>query len=38
LKALSWSVWPLAVYILAPVVGGIAGFFLNDFVKGRASR
>jgi aquaporin Z len=38
LKALSWNVWPLAVYILAPVVGAIVGFFLNDFVKGRASK
>ena len=38
LKALSWSVWPLAVYILAPVVGAILGFFLNDFVKGRATK
>ena len=36
LKALSWNLWPLAVYILAPVIGAIAGFFLNDFIKGRA--
>jgi len=35
LSGLSWKVWPLATYILAPVLGAIAGFFLNDFVKGR---
>ncbi len=34
MKGLTWNVWPLAVYILAPVIGAIAGFFLNDFVKG----
>lgn len=36
LNALSWKLWPLAAYILAPVIGAIAGFFLNDFVKGRS--
>jgi len=35
LQALSWSVWPIAVYILAPIVGGAVGFFLNDLLKGR---
>lgn len=34
MKGLTWNVWPLAVYILAPVIGATAGFFLNDFVKG----
>lgn len=32
LQALSWSVWPLAVYVLAPVIGGVAGFFLSDLL------
>lgn len=38
LQALSWDVWQLAVYVLAPVVGAIAGFFLNDFLKGRDTK
>jgi len=33
LEALSWEVWPLAVYVLAPVIGGVAGFFLNDLLQ-----
>lgn len=32
LEALSWSVWPLAVYILAPAIGGVIGFFLSDLL------
>ncbi len=38
LKAVTWNVWPLAIYVLAPIVGAIVGFFLNDLVKGRASK
>lgn len=36
LQAISFSLWPIAVYIFAPIVGAIAGFFLNDFLKGRS--
>lgn len=36
LQAISWNVWPIAVYILAPVIGGAVGFFINDLLKGRA--
>lgn len=35
LQAVSWNVWPIAVYILAPVIGGALGFFINDLLKGR---
>jgi aquaporin Z len=30
-KGLSWNVWPLAIYIVAPVIGAIIGFLLQDF-------
>jgi len=38
LNAVKWELWPLAVYILAPVIGATAGFFLNDFLKGREAK
>jgi aquaporin Z len=30
LNALKWEMWPLAVYVLAPVIGGTIGFILHD--------
>lgn len=30
--AVAWSVWPLAVYVLAPVVGAIVGYALHSVV------
>ncbi len=33
LDAIDWSVWPLAVYVLAPIVGGVLGFVLNDVMR-----
>lgn len=38
LKAISWETWPIAVYILAPIVGGVLGFVINDLIKGRATK
>lgn len=35
LQALSWEVWPLSVYVLAPAVGGVVGFVLYDVLNGR---
>jgi len=32
-NALSWSVWPIAIYIIAPVIGAIIGFLLHDLLK-----
>lgn len=29
-SAVTWNVWPIAIYVLAPVVGGIIGFLLVD--------
>ncbi|MEI6228741.1 MAG: aquaporin [Candidatus Saccharibacteria bacterium] len=31
--AIKWDVWPIAIYIVAPIVGGIAGFALNDLLS-----
>ena len=37
LHAYSWAtVWPFAVYALAPVIGGVLGFVLYDVLRGRA--
>lgn len=33
LEALKWEMWPLAVYVLAPIIGATAGFFLYDFLS-----
>lgn len=35
LEALDWKTWPLAVYVLAPVVGAVLGFLLNDFLQAK---
>lgn len=29
----SWNVWPIAIYILAPVIGAVIGFILQDFLQ-----
>ncbi len=33
LNALKWEMWPLAVYVLAPIVGGVIGFILHDVLN-----
>lgn len=33
LQALKFELWPLAIYILAPVLGGILGFILHDILR-----
>ena len=30
-NGLSWNAWPLAIYVLAPVIGAVIGFALQDF-------
>jgi aquaporin Z len=32
-NGLSWSMWPIAIYILAPALGGVIGFALQDFLR-----
>lgn len=29
---LSWSMWPLTIYVLAPVLGAVAGFAIQEFL------
>jgi aquaporin Z len=38
LDAIKWSVWPLAIYVLAPVIGGVVGFVLNDVMRASAKQ
>ncbi len=33
LQALSFKVWPLAIYVLAPVLGAVVGFVLFDLLR-----
>jgi aquaporin Z len=33
LNALKFELWPLAVYILSPVIGGVLGFILQDVLR-----
>lgn len=33
LQALKWEMWPLAVYVLAPIVGAVIGFILHDILQ-----
>lgn len=33
LGALKWELWPIAVYVLAPVLGGVVGFILYEVVR-----
>lgn len=32
-NGLSWELWPIAIYVIAPVLGGIIGFVLQDFLQ-----
>lgn len=32
-NGLSWSLWPIAIFILAPAIGGIIGFAIQDFLN-----
>lgn len=32
-NALKWEVWPLVVYVLAPVLGAVAGFAIHEFLR-----
>lgn len=32
-NTLSWNVWPIAIYIVAPVLGGIIGVVIHDFIQ-----
>lgn len=33
LNALKWEMWPLAIYVLAPVIGGVLGYLLHDVLN-----
>ncbi len=38
LQAYSWeTIWPFAVYAVAPIVGGVAGFIIHDLLRGRTA-
>ena len=33
LQAIKWELWPLMIYVLTPLVGGVLGFALNDLLQ-----
>lgn len=33
LKAVSFDLWPILIYVVTPLVGGVIGFALNDLLK-----
>lgn len=35
LQAYTWNWWPIAIYALAPIIGGVVGFILYDLHRGR---
>ncbi len=35
LQAYTPSLWPYAVYAIAPVIGGVAGFLIHDLLRGK---
>lgn len=32
-NGISWNIWPIAIYILAPAIGAVIGFAIQDFLK-----
>lgn len=36
-NGLSWNIWPIAIYILVPVLGGIIGFGLQDILSSQTT-
>jgi len=32
-NGISWNLWPIAIFILAPIIGSIAGFVLHDLLQ-----
>lgn len=31
-NAVSWSLWPIMIYVVTPIIGAVAGFVLNDLL------
>ena len=32
-SALSWNIWPIAIFVIAPVIGGILGFGIMELIN-----
>ena len=30
---LTWNMWPIAIYVFAPIIGGVAGFAVQQFLQ-----
>jgi glycerol uptake facilitator-like aquaporin len=38
LQALSFEVWPLLIYVVTPLVGGVLGFALSDLMQSESEK
>ncbi len=36
-NGLSFNLWPIAIYVIAPIIGGVIGFFVQDLLKSNSS-
>lgn len=36
-NGLSWNLWPIAIFVLAPVLGGIIGFAVQSFLQSQTT-
>jgi len=32
-NGLSWNVWPIAIYVIAPIIGAVVGFAVQNFLR-----
>ena len=37
IQAISFKVWPIMIYVVTPLIGGIVGFMLHDMLRDEAS-
>ena len=36
-QGLSWNIWPISIYLIAPIIGGIVGFVVQDYLQSQNS-
>ena len=32
-NGLSWNIWPVVIYVIAPIIGGVIGFIVQDMIN-----
>jgi glycerol uptake facilitator-like aquaporin len=36
-NGLSWKLWPISIYVVAPVIGAVVGFVLSDYLHSQSA-